>query len=289
MFPPRADSAHAFPDQTAIGQPESQTLASASRNPAGNVLQFPTLAEAEAWLQSQGFRLVDGTCNWTNDDDGDAGVYSIDGYWGEVKAWRVEINRRSPKPVQGLSRRLILAGVASAAALPIAGGIAAAEEINLSANKINVLAPKTPSKGITPSQGIEGDPIYVAIERHRKACFVWNAADDVRSRFNDLSMTDEQRRQCNLLDRALEDARDALDDTGVDLINTSPTTLGGIARALNYIREQMLQDDGVYMPSGLRLADDTDGDYPVAWIEAFLDTIEHAARELDWAGKAVQS
>jgi hypothetical protein len=80
-----------------------------------------------------------------------------------------------------------------------------------------------------------------------------------------------------------------LDDTGVDLINTSPTTLGGIARALNYIREQMLQDGGIYMPSGLRLADDTDGEYPVAGIEAFLDTIEHAARELDRAGKAVQS
>jgi hypothetical protein len=92
-----------------------------------------------------------------------------------------------------------------------------------------------------------------------------------------------------LLDRALEDARDALDDVAIDLINTSPTTLGGIARALNYIREQMLRDDGIYMPSGLRLSDDTDGEYPVAWIDAFLDTIEHAARELDRARKAVQA
>jgi hypothetical protein len=44
---------------------------------------------------------------------------------------------------------------------------AAAEGINLSANTINVLAPKTPSKEITPSQGIEGNPIYEVIERHR--------------------------------------------------------------------------------------------------------------------------
>ena len=51
----------------------------------------------------------------------------------------------------------------------------------------------------------------------------------------------------------------------------------------------MLRDDGIYMLSGLRLSDDTDGEYPVAWIEAFLDTIEGAARELDRAGKAVQS
>jgi hypothetical protein len=51
----------------------------------------------------------------------------------------------------------------------------------------------------------------------------------------------------------------------------------------------MLLDDGIYMPSGLRLADDTDGEYPVAWIEAFLGTIEYAACELDRTGKAVQS
>jgi hypothetical protein len=66
-------------------------------------------------------------------------------------------------------------------------------------------------------------------------------------------------------------------------------TLAGVARALNYIREQMSNDDGIYMPSGLRLAGEADGEYPVAWIEAFLDTIEWAARELDRAGKAVQS
>ena len=40
------------------------------------------------------------------------------------------------------------------------------------------------------------------------------------------------------------------------------------------------------MPSGLA---PKDSDYPeiIGWIEAFLDTIEHAARELDRAGKAV--
>jgi hypothetical protein len=66
------------------------------------------------------------------------------------------------------SRRSILGAIAGSAV--VAGGIAAAEGINLSANKINVLASKTPSKEITPSQGIEGDPIFAVIERHRKAC-----------------------------------------------------------------------------------------------------------------------
>ena len=185
------------------------------------------------------------------------------------------------------SRRSILGAIAGSAA----GGIAAAEGINLSANTINVLAPKTPSKEITPSQGIEGDPIYAAIERHRAAAIVWDAAVDVWAKFPDYPPLDghgfwPERERIN---DAQEAARDAVDDTGVDLINTSPTTLGGIVLALNYIREHILHDDGTYMPSGLRLSDDTDGEYPVAWIEAFLDTIEYAADELDRAGKAVQA
>ena len=130
------------------------------------------------------------------------------------------------------------------------------------------------------------DPIYAAIERHKEAAVVWNAAVDVWAEFPDGPELWVERERIH---DAWCDARNALDDVGIDLINTAPTTLAGIARALNYIREQMLQDDGIYMPSGLRLADDTDGEYPVAWIEAFLDTIEHASRELDRAGKAVQS
>jgi hypothetical protein len=135
------------------------------------------------------------------------------------------------------------------------------------------------------------DPIYAAIELHKEAAIVWDAAVDVWAKFPDgpEPMTIERRIERERINDAWRDARDAMDDTGVDLINTSPTTLGGIARALNYIREQMLQDDGIYMPSDLRLADDTDGEYPVAWIKAFLDTIEHAAHELDRAGRAVQS
>jgi hypothetical protein len=178
-------------------------------------------------------------------------------------------------PVDPTRRRfLAVAAVASAVS---AGTLAAAAAMD----------PNVPhaAAGIPTSV----DPIYAAIERHKEAAVVWDAAVDVRSDFNDLTMTAEQRRQRDDLDDAVKDARDALADTGVDLINTAPTTLAGIARALNYIREQMLQEDGIYMPSGLRLADDTDGEYPVAWIEAFLDTIEHAARELDRAGKAVQS
>jgi hypothetical protein len=133
------------------------------------------------------------------------------------------------------------------------------------------------------------DPIYAAIERHMEAAIVWDAAVDVWAKFLDAEpMSTERRIEREWINDAENVARDAMDGAGVDLINTSPTTLGGIARALDYIREQMLREDGIYMPDDLRLSDDTNGEYPVVWIEAFLDTIGHAAFELDWAAKGVQ-
>jgi hypothetical protein len=49
MFPPRAESVHAFPVQPATGQPESQTLTSESPKAAestGGVVQFPGKTKA---------------------------------------------------------------------------------------------------------------------------------------------------------------------------------------------------------------------------------------------------
>jgi hypothetical protein len=108
------------------------------------------------------------------------------------------------------------------------------------------------------------DPIYAAIERHMEAAIVWDAAVDVWAKFLDAEpMSTERRIEREWINDAENVARDAMDGAGVDLINTSPTTLGGIARALDYIREQMLREDGIYMPDDLRLSDDTNGEYPV--------------------------
>jgi hypothetical protein len=197
-----------------------------------------------------------------------------------TQATRVYSTPPTNTPVDPTRRRFL--AVAAVASVVSAGTLAAAAAMD----------PNVPAAVTTPSRPDPApDPIYAAIERHKEAAVVWNAAVDVRADFPEgrAPLTDEEREQCDVLDDAVAAARDTLEQTGVDLINTAPTTLAGIARALNYIREQMLQEDGIYMPSGLRLADDTDGEYPVAWIEAFLDTIEHAARELDRAGKAVQS
>ena len=131
------------------------------------------------------------------------------------------------------------------------------------------------------------DPIYAAIERHKAAAIVWDAAVDVWANFADgpEPMPMERRIERERINDAWRDARDAMDDAAIDLINTSPNTLHGIARALNYIREQMAQEDGVYMPSGLTLKG---SDYPeiIGWIDAFLDTIENAAAALAKGGEA---
>jgi hypothetical protein len=154
--------------------------------------RFDTLAEAEDTLKHQGFKLVPDTCNWI-DEAGliDAGVYAVEGAHG-VSKFRIEYRTLKRKrgvmagpshtPVDATSRRRFLA-VAAGASVASVGTLAVAAAMPAAA-------------ALTAAPAV--DPIYAAIERHRKACFVWNAADDVRSRFNDLSMTDEQRRQCNL-------------------------------------------------------------------------------------------
>jgi hypothetical protein len=73
MFPPRAESVHAFSPQPAIGQPESQTLTSDSPKPAEglsrrNLLSalavlpagLPVLPVAAASNPPQGFHAVIG-------------------------------------------------------------------------------------------------------------------------------------------------------------------------------------------------------------------------------------
>ena len=139
---------------------------------------------------------------------------------------------------------------------------------------------------ISTTAGSPADPIYAAIERHKAAGIVWDAAVDVRYHFNDLHMTDEQREQRDLLDDAVEDAWEPCEQAGIDLITTEPTTPAGIITAIRYIQIQM-RDDGTYMPQGVEFeyTEGYAGDSRAAmgWIDAFLDTL------IDAAGKAVQS
>jgi hypothetical protein len=141
--------------------------------------------------------------------------------------------------------------------------------------------------------GSPPDPIFAAIERHRAAGIVWNAAVDVRAAFPEFSrpMTEETREERDILDDAVDDARDPLKKAGADLINTAPTTRAGIVTAIQYMQRQM-RDDGTFMPYDIPFEFDVgyegDGGAVLGWIDVFLNTIAVAVSELD-AGKAVQS
>jgi hypothetical protein len=144
------------------------------------------------------------------------------------------------------------------------------------------MAIPSPAPAATP-QGLP-DPIFAAIERHRAAGIVWNAAVDVRSVFPDSSepMTDE-RVQRNELDDTVEEASVTLRKTGVDLIDTAPTTLDGIAVAIAYMQRQM-RDDGTFMPYDIEFVFDDgyfgDGGIVLGWIDRWLNTIAGAVSAL---------
>jgi hypothetical protein len=169
----------------------------------------------------------------------------------------------SPRPAERLSRRNVLVGLAAIPSIPVVLRAVAAEP----------------------------DPIFAAIERHKQAGAVWDAAVDVRSNFNDLDMsTDEQWEQRDELDDAVEDAWRPCEQAGIDLVNTEPTTQAGILAAIAFIQIQML-DDGTYMPYSMEFeyspGSEGDSKHIMAWIDAFLHTIARATAAL--AGKAVLS
>jgi hypothetical protein len=149
------------------------------------------------------------------------------------------------------------------------------------------LAPKTPSKEITPSRGIEGDPIFAVIERHRKACREHHKAVDIHMDFEEVGTTGENLKKYNSLVADTAAAYDELEDAGLDLINTRPTTPAGIFALCQYIKPLFAEDDAPDLPEYI-LYDDDRTAYPA---EAFAYVIGRAVEEMmnAAAGKAVQS
>jgi hypothetical protein len=97
-------------------------------------------------------------------------------------------------------------------------------------------------------------------------------------------MTDEQWEQHDALDKALDAARDVLGKTGVKLISTMPTTVGGVVSAIAYIQRQM-RDDGTFMPFDIEfqyyVGCEGDSAAVFGWLDAFLNTVAGAVSELD--------
>jgi hypothetical protein len=139
------------------------------------------------------------------------------------------------------SRRTVLTLVAGAGLASTAAG----EGINLSANKINVLAPKTSSKEITPSQGIEGDPIYALIAEKRATDVAHSDACDAISAAEERYGVDSDEAEA-----AFENggpACDAAYAASWPLATTQPTTLAGVVAVLRFANE--IEDAGNEWPN----------------------------------------
>jgi hypothetical protein len=127
------------------------------------------------------------------------------------------------------------------------------------------------------------DPIFAVIERHRKACREHNEAVDIHMAFEELGMEGEKLAKYKRLVAATVAAYDELEDAGLDLINTRPTTLAGIFALCQYIKPLFAEEDAPDLPEYILYDDGGGTAYPA---EAFAYVIGRAAEDLM---KAVQS
>jgi hypothetical protein len=104
------------------------------------------------------------------------------------------------------------------------------------------------------------DPIYAAIERHRKACREHNEAIDTHMDFEEVGMTGEKLEEYKRLVAETDAAYDELEDAGLDLINTQPTTMAGIFALCQYTKPLFAEDDAPDLPQYILYDDDTTGD-----------------------------
>jgi hypothetical protein len=155
----------------------------------------------------------------------------------------------SRKPAEGLSRRVVLAGVA-------AGGAALGAGLPLPA-----------SSAATARRYAEADPILGAIEAHLMAVAAHGEAVEIEMAL-EVSLPDDQRQSDLTLweekivetddprwiaaVRARWEASSYMDDLAIDLVNIEPTTTAGVEALLRYYAEH---EDGLF-PDGV---DNDDG------------------------------
>ena len=78
--------------------------------------------------------------------------------------------------------------------------------------------------GLKPVLAATPDPIYEVIERHRKAAREHNEAVDIHCAFEEVGMQGEKLAKYKSLVAETDAAYDRMEDAGLDLINTRPTT-----------------------------------------------------------------
>jgi len=133
---------------------------------------------------------------------------------------------------------------------------------------------------------VEADPIYAVIERHRKACREHNEAIDTHMDFEELDMTGAKLEEYKRLVAETDAAYDELEDAGLDLINTRPTTMAGIFALCQYIKPLFEEDDAPDLPEYILYDDDTTATPAGALCYVIGRAVEEMMNAA--AGKAVQ-
>jgi hypothetical protein len=123
------------------------------------------------------------------------------------------------------------------------------------------------------------DPIYAAIDKHRQAVAAHDAVTDVRAAFNDVNLNDEQNAQLAVLEAAVDDAWDQLDDAGCDLVNSKPTTLAGVAALCKYVEPLLNERDTVNLPEVICWDDGTASRAAGAFANAIAVAVEVIIRQ----------
>jgi hypothetical protein len=153
----------------------------------------------------------------------------------------------SREPPAGLSRRFVLAGVASAAALPIAGALPTTAEA-------------------------AADPAFALIAEKRAAGTAYDSALDVLTEAENRYGVGSAEAE-DVYERVVGPPCDRAYDASWQLATTRPTTLAGVAAVLRFVNE--IEDGGMEWP-----ATDTVGTggwhYPMrATMAAAIEAIIH--------------
>jgi hypothetical protein len=136
----------------------------------------------------------------------------------------------------------------------------------------------------------EPDPIFAAIEKHKKLTVPYDAAIKARGSYNDCgALTEEETQHLSKLNDAIDEAGLPMEQAACELFDTKPTTPAGVVAAIRVIQAHY-RDDGEHMPSGEWLYEDEDDPQNGRdWLECFLDTIAEAVTEMAAAPRGVLS
>jgi hypothetical protein len=128
------------------------------------------------------------------------------------------------------------------------------------------------------------DPISAAIDMHRQAVAALDTAADVRAAFDDVNMNDEQRTQLDVLEAAVDDAWDRLEEVGINLVNAEITTLAGILALCRYVEPLLNEWVTVNLPEVIYWDDDTHSSAGGALVNAIAAAVRSLSKGGDHVG-----